>query len=348
MPASLELSSRRVSQARFAPDEIESGFTEILPLYRQANLLTSAGDVELKASRKGKTTLIGGERLDRALRGDLATFATFDVPIDREKKRMLSGEEPFLFALGVTDKSGRVHDKRQAKFRQIGRFLEHLEGMYDALPAEGTLTVYDLCCGKSYLSFAVYHYLKNMRGRALSMVCVDLKEDVVRECAAIADAAGFTDMHFIAGDVRTAVPSGAPDLVISLHACDIATDIVLSQAVSLGAKVILSTPCCHRYLSKRLSAPALDFITEHPQLRGKLAEACTDGLRLLLLRANGYDVSAAELTDPENTPKNTLLRAIRREGFDKTGKEALSLRARYDAALAFLFGEGALHYLEEI
>lgn len=338
----------RVSQTLFAPDEIEGGFAEILPCYRQINLLTSAGDAELKASRKGKMTLIGGERLERALRGDIATFATFDAPIDREKKRMLSGEEPFLYALGISDKSGRVHDKRQAKFRQINRFLEHLEGVYDALPASGPLTVYDLCCGKSYLSFAVYHYLKNMRGRELAMVCVDLKEDVVRECAALANAAGFTDMRFIAGDVRTAVPSGAPDLVISLHACDIATDIVLGQAAALGAKVILSTPCCHRYVAKRLSVPALDFVTEHPQLRGKLAEACTDALRLLLLRAHGYDVSAAELTDPENTPKNTLLRAIRREGFDPAGKEAAAAKERYEEALSFLFGAGGAHYLEEI
>lgn len=338
----------RVSQTLFSPDEIEAGFAEILPLYRQVNLLTSAGDVELKCSRKGKTTLLGGERLDRALRGDLASFLTFDAPIDREKKRMLTGSEPFLFALGISDKNGRVHDKRQAKFRQINRFLEHLEGVYDALPAEGALTVYDLCCGKSYLSFAVYHYLKNMRGRALSMVCVDLKENVIRACAEIADAAGFADMRFIAGDVRLCVPEGAPDLVISLHACDIATDIVLSQAISLGAKVILSTPCCHRYLSGRLSAPALAFVCEHPQLKGKLAEACTDALRLALLKASGYTVAAAELTDPENTPKNTLLRAIRREGFDPDGKEARALREQYEAALSFLLGEGAAHYLEEI
>lgn len=338
----------RVSQTLFAPDGIDTGFAEILPFYRQLNLLTSAGDVELKTSRKGKMTLIGGERLERALRGDLASFATFDAPIDREKNRMLTGAEPFLFALGIADVSGRVHDKRQAKFRQINRFLEHLAGVYDALPATGALTVYDLCCGKSYLSFAVYHYLKNIRGRALSMVCVDLKEDVVRECAAIAETAGFTDMHFIAGDVRTAVPQGAPDLVISLHACDIATDIVLGEAIARGAKVILSTPCCHRYLSKRLDSPALAFVSEHPQLRGKLAEACTDALRLLRLTASGYDATALELTDPENTPKNTLLRAIRREGFDPNGKEALAARARYDAALTFLLGEGAAHYLEEL
>ena len=170
----------------------------------------------------------------------------------------------------------------------------------------------------------------------------------MRDCEAIAATCGFGDMRFIAGDVRTAVPKKAPDLVISLHACDIATDIVLAQAVSLEARVILSTPCCHRYLSKRLTSPALDFVSEHPQLRGKLSEALTDGLRLLWLAANGYDVAAAELTDPENTPKNTLLRAIRKPGFEPEGERASALRARYDAALAFLFGEGAAHYLEEI
>lgn len=338
----------RVSQTLYAPTEIEAQLAPLVSAYRQINLLTSAGDVELKTSRKGKSTLLGGERLARALRGDMADFARFDLPIDREKKHLLEGSEPFLAALGIADARGRVHDKRQAKFRQINRFLEHLSDVYDALPAEGVLTVYDLCCGKSYLSFAVYHYLRVMREREVRMICVDLKEDVIRDCAAIAETLGFAGMRFVCGDVREAVPNDAPDLVISLHACDIATDIVLARAAELGARVILSTPCCHRYLSKRLSAAALDFVSAYPQLRTKLAEALTDGLRLLLLEAKGYAVSAAELTDPENTPKNTLLRAIRREGFDPCGKAALAARARYRAALSFLFGEDAAHYLEEI
>lgn len=338
----------RVSQRLYRGSQLAEELPALLSAYKQVNLLTSAGDAELRTSKKGKCTLIGGQALRARLRGELQELARFDLPIDREKKHLLSGEEPFLQALGISDKNGRVHDKRQAKFRQINRFLEHLESVYSSLPAEGELTVYDLCCGKSYLSFAVYHYLTAMRHRTVHMTGVDLKQDVVTECNKIAEACGFTHMHFLYGDVRTTVPDKKPDMVISLHACDIATDIVLERAVALGADVILSTPCCHRYLSNRLTCEPLAFVADHPQLRGKLCEALTDGLRLLRLEMSGYTVSAMELTDPENTPKNTLLRAIRRRDFDPAGKEAEGKRAAYRATLSYLLGTGADTYLEEI
>ncbi len=337
----------RVSQKLYPLSTLEDELPAVLEHYGQINLITSAGDAELRTSKKGKATLIGGA-LGARLSGSTREFAHFEAPIDRQKKHLLAGDEEFLVALGISDKSGRVHDKRQAKFRQINRFLEYLDDVYTELPAEGQLTVYDLCCGKSYLSFAVYHYLHAIRGRAVSMVGVDLKRDVVEVCTAIAAACGFTGMRFICGDVRQAVPNGSPDLVISLHACDIATDIVLEVAAALSARVILSTPCCHRYISRHLSCPTLDFASRHPQLRGKLCEALTDALRVLRLEANGYVTSACELTDPENTPKNTLLRAVLRRNFDKNGKAAQEKRQEYERVRSFLLGDGIPAYPEEI
>ena len=338
----------RVSQKLYRDGRLQDELPALLCAYRQINLLTSAGDAELRTSKKGACTLLGGGALRARLQNEGQDFACFDMPIDREKKHLLSGKEPFLLALGISDKNGRVHDKRQAKFRQINRFLEHLESVYTALPTEGALTVYDLCCGKSYLSFAVYHYLTERKGREVRMTGIDLKRDVVEDCNRISRACGFTNMQFFCGDVRTAVPSGQPDLVISLHACDIATDVVLDRAIALGAQVILSTPCCHRYLNDRLACAPLRFVSDHPQLRGKLCEALTDGLRLLRLEMNGYDATATELTDPENTPKNTLLRAVRRRGFDAGSKEAAAKRDCYRQTLAYLLGDAAAHYLEEI
>lgn len=338
----------RVSQAFYAPADIEATLAPILALYGQINLITSAGDAELRTSKKGKTTLIGGAPLTARLRGELSRFARFDAPVDREKKRILQGNEPFLSALGISDKNGRVHDKRQAKFRQINRFLEYLEDVYPHLPQEGPLTVYDLCCGKSYLSFAVYHYLHILRGRELTLVGVDLKRDVIEDCERIARECAFCGMRFICGDVREAVPNGTPDLVCSLHACDIATDIVLETAVRLRARVILSTPCCHRYLSSHIACEALSFVTRHAQLRGKLCDSLTDALRILRLEAAGYATLATELTDPENTPKNTLLRAVLRKGFDPSGADAQKKRQEYEAVRSFLLGDGVPAYPEEV
>ena len=178
------------------------------------------------------------------------------------------------------------------------------------------------------------------------MLCLDLKLDVVDFCASAARELGFTGMRFLCDDVRR-TPREKPDLVVSLHACDIATDLVLETAVSLGAEVILSTPCCHRTLGRYLSCPPLAFVAGEPQLRQKLAEALTDGLRTLRLAAAGYRVTALELTDPENTPKNTLLRAVRDRGQGAAAR-AEAAEGEYRAALRYLFGDGADAYLAAI
>ncbi len=341
------LENGKVRHAAAAREEWQDKLSSLVAAYGQVNLSSGAGDAELRISKKGKATLTGIAPIEARLAGDATPFERFAESMNRKKNYILAGDEPFLIHLGVSDKTGRVHDKKQGKYRQINRFLEHVADIYDALPADDTIHIYDLCCGKSYLSFAVYHYLHLTRGRTVDMLCMDLKEDVIRDCAGIAAAVGFDGMHFVAGDIRTIPSDTKPDLVISLHACDIATDIVLKTAVARGAGVILSTPCCHRTLSRHIAMPALTFVTEHPHLRGKISEVLTDALRLSYLKANGYSVAAPELTDPDDTPKNTLLRAVKRRGFDTNGKEAEKLNAAYAALLDMLFGEHAQDYLKD-
>ncbi len=318
--------------------------TALFAPFRQLNLLTSEGNAEYRRAASGKETLLAPRGLGARLAP--AAIVLPQETLDRTKKHLLKGDEPFLIQLEISDKSGRIHDKKQAKFRQINRFLEHLDEILPALPPSGTLCVFDLCCGKSYLSFAVYHYLTHTLGRQVDMLCLDQKQDVMDFCEKTARALGFSGMRFIAGDVRS-TPTEQPDLVMSLHACDIATDLVLGVAVRLGARAILSTPCCHRTLSRFLSAPALAFVSREPQLRVKLAEALTDGLRTLALRAAGYRVTALELTDPENTPKNTLLRAVldTENGKERRMTEA---KAEYEAALDYLLGDKKADYLAAI
>ena len=311
---------------------------QIASLWSQINLLTTLGDCELRSSKKGKVTLLGGDKLARALAENDAPCAKIESN-NREKKYILSGNEPFLKLLDVSDESGRVRDKRQSKFRQINRFLELIRDCLSHLPSEGTLRICDLCCGKSYLSFAAYHYFTEVLGREVKMSGVDLKPDVVAYCNEVAKKLGFDGLEFLHGDVNKYECSEHVHLVISLHACDIATDFVLNKATEWQADVILSTPCCHHEMNHTINCEALSFIAQHSMLRQKLCDAATDALRLARLEACGYTVCALELIDPEETPKNIMLRALRRRNFDPSSPEAKRLQEEYLAAKAFLVGD---------
>lgn len=327
----------KAKHENLSPDDV-ARFSELAEAFGQVNLLTTAGDAELRVSRSGKATLLGGDRLRRALEAGNVPRAEMHGN-DRKKERILQGDEPFLRLLDVSDATGRVHDKKQSKFRQINRFLELIRDCLHALPEEGTLRICDLCCGKSYLSFAVYHYFANVLGRQVRMTGVDLKPDVIAYCNEVAQKLHFDGLEFLHGDVSL-YDAGEQHvhLVISLHACDTATDLVLGKAMEWGADVILSTPCCHHELNHTIQCAPLSFVTEHSMLRQKLCDAATDALRLKLLEANGYAVGALELIDPEETPKNIMLRALKKPHFDPTSREAENLRQEYAAARAFLLG----------
>ena len=307
----LFLSDGKAIQRNIAESDVEA-LAEFARGFLRANLITLAGSCEYRATANGNAKLIGAAAVEASLLNASEVQQEQHRGNDREKKRLLCGDDDFLMALGVSSSDGRVYDKKQPKFRQICRFLEHVQEIERFLPSEGTLRICDLCCGKSYLSFAVYYYFSVLRGRKVSMTGVDLKPDVIEYCSKTASALGFDGLEFICGDVREYDSSekGLPQLVVSLHACDIATDIVLAQASRWNTRVILSTPCCHHALAHVIDCPELGFVTEHPFLSRKLFEALTDAARLKLLESKGYSVTALELTDPDDTPKNVLLRAV--------------------------------------
>ena len=311
---------------------------QIASAWAQINVITTQGDCELRSSKKGKVALIGGDKLSRAMEQNDAPCAKIESN-NREKNYILSGNEPFLKLLDVSDESGRVRDKKQSKFRQINRFLELIRDCLSHLPATGTLRICDLCCGKSYLSFAAYHYFTEVLHRDVRMTGVDLKPDVVAYCNEVAKKLNFGGLEFLCGDVNKYECNEHVHLVISLHACDIATDFVLNKATEWQADVILSTPCCHHEMNHTLDCGALSFIAEHSMLRQKLCDAATDALRLKRLEACGYSVCALELIDPEETPKNIMLRALKRRNFDLASPEAKRLQEEYFAAKAFLVGD---------
>ena len=334
----------RVSQRNLTPEQLEAEIAFRFPEeFSRVDLNDENGSASLMASKKGKiTAVIPGAlktALNNAASADMAAVLDRFAANDRTKKRVLSGNEPFLTALGISDSNGRVHDKRQAKFRQISRFSELVLEALPHMPADGTLYIADLCCGKSYLSFAVYHVLHVIAGRDVEMVCMDLKQSVMDYCAETAKKLGFAGMEFICGDIAAYTPKRAPDMVISLHACDIATDIVLDFAMRHRASVILSTPCCQRELSKKLDCEPLAFLADSPALRRKFCDAATDALRLSRLECMGYTADALEFIDPEDTPKNIMLRAYRQRSFSPDSAKIRKLRERYTADYRFLCGE---------
>ena len=336
------LPGNTVSHKNVSEDMVGDALAELLCEYSQANLITTLGDAEWKLSKSGKEALLGADKLKNKLSGERADFEVAIEALDNKKNYLLSGNEDFLVKLGISDKTGRVHDKRQGKFRQINRFLEVIEDIYQKLPSSGDITVYDLCCGKSYLSFAVYYYLTERKGRRVKMLGIDLKRDCINWCQSLAASLGYNGMTFVTDDVRNTPEGVVPDMVISLHACDIATDIVINKAAELGAGVILSTPCCHRHINDKISSPELDFVTGYPHLRNKLGDVLTDAIRVARLESYGYSVAALELVDPDDTPKNTLIKAIKK--CDKNE----AARARYEAILDFVLGDKKEDYLKNI
>ncbi len=271
--------------------------------YRQINILTECGDCEIRISEKGKLWV-----QDKIKTTGEAPKA---APHNREKEYLIDTEAafPFLHALGLVDRDGRILDRKRAKFKQINKFLEFVTDALPHLPKEGTLTVWDLCCGKSYLSFAVYFYLAIQLKRPVEMYAVDRKQDVIASCQMLAQKLNYNTLHFQCMDIHDFKTETAPDLVLSLHACDIATDIVLAHAIKNQAKVILSSPCCHHELNGQLNCESMRFIEKHSILKQKFCDAATDALRCLRLEAEGYSVNALEFIDPDETPKNVLIRA---------------------------------------
>ncbi len=306
---------------------------EIFLKYAQINVISVAGDCQFMRSKGGKETLIGYAKLLSVVKEGVEE-TKIEVN-NKEKSYILSGNEDFLKKLGVSDETGRIRDKMQSKFRQINKFIEHIDNIKDKLPKDN-INIYDLCCGKSYLSFAVYHYFKNILKVNFNMICVDLKKDVIEYCINVAKRLGFDEMRFYCDDIVKFNMELKPNLVISLHACDIATDIVLNKASENNADVILSTPCCHHELNHTINCEALSFVTRHSMLRQKMCDALTDSLRLLKLESEGYKVDALELIDPEDTPKNIMLRAIKKKKLDKDKQE--ELKTQYENIKKFLLG----------
>lgn len=218
---------------------------------------------------------------------------------------------PFLVDLGVQTIDGKTVRSRYDKFRQINRYLEFIADIMPILPTERRIRIVDFGCGKSYLTFALYYYMKILCKRDIQVVGLDLKEKVIEECNSLAQKYGYENLNFVCGDVVQYQALEAVDMVVTLHACDTATDYALKKAISWGAKVIFTVLCCQHEVNGQIKNELLQPLLKYGLLKERIAALVTDGIRANLLEEQGYQVQIMEFIDMEHTPKNILIRAVR-------------------------------------
>jgi SAM-dependent methyltransferase len=288
-------------------------------LFLQAEIVTQKGKATLLLSKRGTVT-INKKFVKADIKGSIEKpEENGNIPrelLQHNKQRNYILEEniplPFLIDLGVMNKDGFIIKAKSDKFRQINRFLEYIEDVLGYLEKDRELTILDFGCGKSYLTFALYHYLKIIKGYRINVIGLDLKEDVIKHCNELSKKYGFDKLHFLVGDIASYQGSSSVDMVVTLHACDTATDYALYKAVTWGAKVILSVPCCQHELNSQIQNLTLKPVLKYGIIKERMSALITDALRAELLSSKGYRVQLLEFIDMEHTPKNILIRAVKR------------------------------------
>lgn len=276
-------------------------------LYRNGEAVSAAAFLNILISKKGTVTLKEKKRASEQ------KIEAPTIPVHNRTKKYLLPEGtpvPFLVDLGVMTAEGRVVKPRYDKFRQINRFLEFIEDILPRLDRSRTNTIIDFGCGKSYLTFAMYYYLKEVKGYQIRVIGLDLKKDVIELCSRLAKKFGFDGLQFLHGDIAGFEGVDQVDMVVTLHACDTATDFAMAKAVRWGAKVILSVPCCQHEVNAQIQNDLLSPVFQYGLLKERMAALITDGIRAQLLEAAGYRTQVLEFIDMEHTPKNIMVRAV--------------------------------------
>lgn len=277
---------------------------QMTDLFHQAQIRTTTEHTTILVSKKGKVTIKTKKQ-------------TSEIPVislnhNRTKKYIIEEgiSVPFLIDLGVMKTDGNIIRTKYDKFRQINRFLEFIEDVLPQLDKTKEQTIIDFGCGKSYLTFAMYYYLKILKGYSIRIIGLDLKKEVIVHCNQLANQYGYENLTFLYGDIADYTGVDKVDMVVTLHACDTATDYALAKAVKWGAKVILSVPCCQHELNKQIECDMLHPALQYGLIQERLSALFTDSIRAGHLEAYGYRTQLLEFIDMEHTPKNILIRAI--------------------------------------
>lgn len=290
--------------------------------FRQMELASAKGSAQILVSKNGKMTV--KVKKNRPVEGQ-AKIQPPSALLDHNRKKKYVLEEgkpiPFLQDLGVMTADGRIVHSRYDKFRQINRFLEFVQDILPKLPKEREINIIDFGCGKSYLTFAMYYYLKELNGFDIRVIGLDLKQDVIDHCNQLARKYGFEKLAFYHGDIASYEGVDQVDMVVTLHACDTATDYALAKAVRWNASVILSVPCCQHELNRQMKNDMLEPVLQYGLLKERMAALYTDGIRAEILENHGYRTQILEFIDMEHTPKNVLIRAVKEGKGKKNGKK---------------------------
>lgn len=298
----------KVYHANYEKEEaVEKLLEYIKTLFRQAQVAALGEEATVLVSKKGAVSLKRRRKEAQQETGER------DLAHNRARRYILPEGElvDFLVGLGVQTPQGQVVRSKYDKFRQINRYLEFIEDILDKLPSGRQVRIIDFGCGKSYLTFAMYYYLHRVQRRDIRVTGLDLKADVIARCSALAAELGYEGLDFQVGDIGSWQEEGGVDMVVSLHACDRATDYALEKAVKWGAAVVMAVPCCQHELNGQIHCDTLQPLLKYGLLKERMAALVTDALRAEMLEQRGYDTQIVEFIDMEHTPKNLMIRAVK-------------------------------------
>lgn len=308
--------------------------------FKQVEIKSNKEQITILISKKGKATI-----KEKKVTTNLKESEILENSLLHNKKKKYILPEgksvPFLVDLGVMTADGKILNSKYDKFKQINRFLEFVEDILPNLAKDRELTIIDFGCGKSYLTFALYYYLKELNQYNIRVIGLDLKEDVIAHCNDLSKQYGYEKLQFIKGDIASYEGVNQVDMVVTLHACDTATDYALEKAVRWDASVILSVPCCQHELNKQMKCKNLEAVTKYGLIKERTAALFTDALRANILESVGYKTQILEFIDMEHTPKNILIRAV------KGGKNQKESKKEFEACKEFLGVEPTLAKLLE-
>ncbi|MCH7787783.1 MAG: SAM-dependent methyltransferase, partial [Chloroflexi bacterium] len=288
-------------------EEVGKYLEEVLLLpFRQIHLQSAASDIHVRISKKGKALISRGK--PSLLKSEP------ELSHNRLKRHALPENVPddFLHTIGIVDESGKVRSRMRGKFRQINEFLKLMEQVTQPDDFTGTTCeIVDCGCGSAYLTFAAYHYFSHVKGISARVRGIDSDEEIIEKCNSLRDSLNWDGLDFQVSKISEFVPSTPPDIVLSLHACDTATDEAIAQGILWNSRTIIAAPCCQHELHQQISAPSLQPILRHGVLKQRTADVVTDALRALVLRIMGYRTDVVEFVSPEHTSKNLMIRAVK-------------------------------------